>query len=133
MKTAASIEQGKSGEATNAAEAERRRMHEEEFHAALAKLGQSLNSATTAQEAARIIGTVVDDLFGWDACAVNMYVDGKVYPILNMDIVDGKRCNLEAHEIPSMPSLRTQRVMEHGAEIFLVDHPTALAPDANPF
>lgn len=133
MKTAASIEQGKSGEATNAAEAERRRMHEEEFHAALAKLGQSLNSATTAQEAARIIGTVVDDLFGWDACAVNMYVDGKVYPILNMDIVDGKRCNLEAHEIPSMPSLRTQRVMEHGAEIFLVDHPTVLAPDANPF
>ena len=105
----------------------------EEFHAALAKLGQSLSCATTAHDAARIIGDIVDDLFGWDACAVNLYLEGKVYPILNMDIIGGKRCDLQAHEIPLVPSPRAQRVMQHGAELFLIDHPTGLASECNPF
>ena len=112
---------------------ERQHKRGEEFHTALAKLGQSLSCATSAQEAARIIGDIVDDLFGWDACAVNMYAEGKVYPILNMDIINGKRCDLQAHEIPLVPSPRARRVMEQGAELFLIDHPTGFPSECNPF
>jgi PAS domain S-box-containing protein len=110
-----------------------KRKREEESHAALSKLGQSLSCSTTAQEAAQIIGDVADELFGWDACAINMYFGDVVYPILNVDIIEGQRQHVEEHHIPSEPSARAYRVMEHGAELFLVDDPTGFAPEAKAF
>jgi PAS domain S-box-containing protein len=110
-----------------------KRKREEESHAALSKLGQSLSCSTTAQEAAQIIGDIADDLFGWDACSINMYFDGIAYPILNMDIIDGRRSHVEEHEIPPAPSARAKRVMQHGAELFLVDNPVGFSPEAKAF
>src|ERR1035437_9034987 len=51
---------------------------------ALSKLGQSLISATTVDEAARLLLQAADELFGWDACAFYMYSPETdlVHPVL---------------------------------------------------
>jgi PAS domain S-box-containing protein len=101
--------------------------------AAISKLAKSLGSATTAEQAALIIGDIADELFGWDACAVNLYPGGVVYPILNMDLIDGKRVSTPHKDIHSRPSPRAQHIMQHGAKLFLVDNPAGHAPDTNAF
>ena len=60
---------------------------------ALSKLGQSLVSATTLDEAARVLVQVADELFGWDACAFYLYSPETdlVHPVLYMDTIDGRR------------------------------------------
>ncbi|MDB6108939.1 MAG: Multi-sensor signal transduction histidine kinase [Pedosphaera sp.] len=110
-----------------------KRKREEESHAALSKLGQSLSCCSTAQEAAEIIRDIADELFGWDACAINMYFGDMVYPILNMDIIDGQRSHVEERDLPSAPSARALRVMKHGAELFLIDNPVGFSPEAKAF
>ena len=101
--------------------------------AAISKLAKSLGSATTAEQAALIIGDIADELFGWDACAVNLYPGGVVYPILNMDRIDGKRVSTPHKDIHSKPSPRAQHIMQHGPKLFLVDNPAGHAPDTNAF
>ena len=59
---------------------ERKRI--EHRDAALSKLGQSLSSATSPAEAARIIRAVADDLFRWDVFTLDLYAAdlGRDYP-----------------------------------------------------
>ncbi len=109
------------------------RKRAERRDAAISKLAKSLGSATTAEQAALIIGDIADELFGWDACAVNLYPGGVVYPILNMDLIDGRRVSTPHKDIHSRPSPRAQHIMQHGAKLFLVDNPAGHAPDTNAF
>jgi len=111
------------------------RLRIEHRDAALSKLGQSLSSATSPAEAARIIRTVADELFSWDAFTLDLYSaeQERVYPILNVDT------NLEGikFEIPSPnrgrePSRMARRIVEGGAELILREPPLVMPDDVLP-
>ena len=95
---------------------------------------QNLSSATTAEEAARIIGDVADELFGFGIPARLICIpDGRVYPILNMDIIDGERCNIPQGDILTEPSERARKIMREGPQLFLMDEAQIIPPGANAF
>lgn len=106
---------------------ERKRI--EHRDAALSKLGQSLSSATSAVEAARIIYAVAADLFRMDAFTLSAYSseEDQILPLLDSD----KGCPATPVEAPERkphkPSGLCRRVIEHGAELLLhepCDEPT---------
>jgi PAS domain S-box-containing protein len=112
---------------------ERKRVEQRQM--AIAKLGQSLSSATTPEEAARIIGNISDELFHWDAYALNLYhpKEKRISPVLNVDTVRGKRQEIPAPNVPSFPSVRSRRILEEGAELVLKDEPLHMSDETSPF
>lgn len=104
-------------------------------HLALSKLGESLSSATTPKEAARIIGDVSDELFHWDAYSLNLYSPNqdKVHPVLNVDTIQGRKQELFIPLVDNTPSMRSRRILEAGAELVLKNEPLKLSPDTFPF
>ena len=84
---------------------------------ALSKLGQSLISATTQDEAARVLLQVANELFSWDACAFYLYSaeQDAVHPVLYMDTIDGQRVEVAPPNLDGKPSPINRRVIEEGA------------------
>ncbi len=112
---------------------ERKRV--EHRDAALSKLGQSLSSATSAGEAARIIQAVADDLFRIDAFTLSLYnaEEDVISPLLDLDTdVTGHR-----HEIPGVrprkPTGLSRRIIEKGAELILREPGAKMPEDTVPF
>ena len=104
--------------------------------AALSKLGQSLSSATSPEEAAEIIRAIADDLFHWDAFTLDLYSEetDQVYPILNVDTDrSGKRLVAEVTGESRPPSGRARRVIASGAELVLREEPIEMPADSVPF
>ncbi|MBM3841022.1 MAG: PAS domain S-box protein [Verrucomicrobia bacterium] len=103
--------------------------------AAFSALGQRLSLATQPKDAASIIADVADSLFGWDACTVDVYDADKdeVFPLLNVDIVNGQRTAVEPVRVgtPATPSQR--RVLEHGPELILRPDPLVFPAESIPF
>src|SRR5690606_21463900 len=58
--------------------------------AAFAALGRKLGGASTAQEASKVIAETAYDLFGWDACWLQIFdpSSGNALFVLNMDLID---------------------------------------------
>jgi PAS domain S-box-containing protein len=112
---------------------ERRR--EEAFVAALSKLGERLNTATSQKEAARIMSDITGELFGWDAFSLNRYdlTANEVHSILNMDTVDGKKTEFPPQSILSNIPASVHRVMKQGSELILKKSPDTEMPDSVPF
>src|ERR1035438_7716987 len=103
---------------------------------AMSKLGQSLVSATTLDEAARVLLQVADELFGWDACAFYLYVPETdlVRPVLYMDTVDGQRVEVAPPTLDGKPGACNRRVIEHGAELTLKEGASPpMDPTGTPF
>src|SRR5579859_534283 len=73
------------------AEAERDRVAR--HNALLSTLGLRLSAALSAEEAARVILETADELFGWDACTLNLYSpdEDKIFPVLSIDTVHGEK------------------------------------------
>ena len=95
---------------------------------ALSKLGQSLISATTINEA--------DGLFGWDACSFYIYSPetDQVHPVIYMDTVDGRRVEVPPPARDGTPSPVSRRIIEQGAELILKEGASlALDPAGIPF
>ena len=112
-------------------EAERNRI--EQRNAVLSKLARSLNSATTEKEAAQVIINASSDLFGWDACTLDIVLrdTGMIHSLLVVDIIDGKRTTIE--DLPdSAPSKMCRRVLDFGAELILRE-PGTIPTDSVPF
>ncbi|HVM50588.1 MAG TPA: PAS domain S-box protein [Candidatus Acidoferrum sp.] len=112
---------------------ERRRV--EHRDAALAKLGQSLSSATSPMEAARIIRSVADDLFTWDVFTLDLYSaeEQLVYSILNVDTDrTGQRFDIPTTSEGRKPSGMAQRVVTQGAELILRSEPLSMPDDVIP-
>jgi PAS domain S-box-containing protein len=88
---------------------------------ALSKLGQSLASATTPLEAARVIGRIADDLFRWDAFTLDLYhaEEKQMQAVLNVDTVGGERQDVSSTIADGTPSAVALRVIEQGAELIL--------------
>ena len=97
-----------------------RRQRAEKRISAFSALAHKLSLTATAEEAGRVIVGVADDLFGWDACTLDLYMADQdtVIPIINIDIMEGNR-----RDVPSVhgntPTPRMRRVMEQGAQIIL--------------
>jgi PAS domain S-box-containing protein len=100
---------------------------------ALSKLGQDLLSATTQDEAARVLVRVADELLGWDACAFYLYSAEKdeVHPVLYMDTINGQRAQVPAPSPDGKPNSINRRVIEKGPELVLKG--TVMDPEAAPF
>ncbi|MGO8927084.1 MAG: PAS domain S-box protein [Limisphaerales bacterium] len=112
---------------------ERKRI--EHRDAALSKLGQSLSSATSPAEAARIIRSIADDLFHWDVFILNLYYaeTDKVHPILNMDTDrQGRRFDIPVSSRSRGPSGMARRIIERGAELILREEPVTMPDDVFP-
>jgi PAS domain S-box-containing protein len=88
---------------------------------ALSKLGQGLISATTMNEAARLLLQAADGLYGWDACAFYLYSPETdlVHPVIYMDSIDGRRVEVPPPALDGTPSPINRRIIEKGAELTL--------------
>jgi PAS domain S-box-containing protein len=102
--------------------------------AALSKLGKSLATAGTPVEAARVIGSVADELFGWDAFTLDSYfeTEDRMQTVLNVDLVDGRKQDVPATNPDGAPSAVARRVIEAGAELILRDEPGGMLPGTIP-
>lgn len=110
--------------------------HPEHLVGLLLKLGRDLNSVETREAAARLISNLADELFGWDACTVDLYSDDQqqIFNVISVDTVDGQRTFF-----PTTParfvSARARRILEEGGELVLrqgqVQFPTDTIPYGN--
>lgn len=109
------------GVAMDVSERKRAELHTQAF----ARLASQLSSAQTAVAAGEIIIAVADQLFGWDACALDLYVaePGRIFHVLNRDTVDGQRQNFPPAFDNVAPSPRARQVIEQGAQLVLREPP----------
>ncbi len=99
---------------------ERKRV--EHRDAILAQLGQNLSSASSPQEAARIILGVAENLFQWDAFTLNLYSteEDLVTPLLNVDTDrEGRKFEVKDDFSRKHPTPLSRRIVEQGAELIL--------------
>jgi PAS domain S-box-containing protein len=75
-----------------------------------AGLGHSLSAAASADAAARAIVQAADVLLGWDSCSVDSYQakSGLVFPVLNIDTIDGQRTDVPPAYAGAAPSAVAQ-------------------------
>ena len=107
---------------------------------AFAKLGNDLNSATSPQEAARIIGETADALFGWDCYFVQKYLEAEdsITPIFYVDTIDGQRVTYAQPTKKNLtdrqtPTPNQYQVFKSGAKLILRDNPNEFPLQAPPF
>jgi PAS domain S-box-containing protein len=89
---------------------------------AFSKLGQELFSATTLEAGARIIAKVADELFGYDAFGLYLYLaeTDKTQTLLECDTINGQRVTVAPRDW-EQPSNSIRRVLENGPELILKD------------
>ncbi|MEZ0274580.1 MAG: PAS domain S-box protein, partial [Roseimicrobium sp.] len=85
-----------------------------------ATLGRRLNATSQAREAAQIIVTVADELFGWDSCSLELYDAGgrRCHSILRMDTIHGKRQEVTAESAADVSTNGSHHVAMNGNELF---------------
>lgn len=90
-----------------------------------AALGKRLNRASSAEDAARIILELADQLLGWDACTFDLYSqeNDTVYPVVNIDTIDGKRAAVPPTRSGSRPTSRMRRALDDGSLLILREQP----------
>jgi signal transduction histidine kinase len=101
----------------------------------LSELGRRLNEAANSREAALIIADAADRLIGWDSCVCNMYSPEAdlLTAVINIDLVDGSRCETQPKVSQVHPSALARRAIDSGAQLIL-RRPAELAhPDGIPF
>jgi PAS domain S-box-containing protein len=100
-----------------------------------ANLGQRLNATTTMDEAARIIVAAADDLLQWDACYLDLYSieDDTITPVLNVDIVNGRRIEVPPAYAGIEPSPFVRRVIAEGAQLICREGPDTSISGLVPF
>jgi two-component system, cell cycle sensor histidine kinase and response regulator CckA len=88
--------------------------------AAFAALGAELASAHTVRQAAEVILAAADHLFGWDACVLDLYdpQTDLLRSALCMDLIEGRRTECTPRNNSNAPSLRAQKVLQEGAQLF---------------
>jgi PAS domain S-box-containing protein len=103
--------------------------------AAFAKLGQRLSAAASVDSAARTIAEVADELLGFDAGSLDLYDPEKdlIYPVLNVDTVEGKRTDVAPSYAGQPPSTLARQVIGEGAKLILRQPPYEFASGGVPF
>ena len=84
-------------------------------------LGQKLSSADTAKDAARIILKAADKILGWDCAYLYVYSpeERRVYPVILVDIKNGRKTEFPTKYIPYEPTPLVERVLKDGAQLIL--------------
>jgi PAS domain S-box-containing protein len=102
--------------------------------AAFASLARKLSGTSTQLEAAQIIVDTARELFGWDACNLDLCDPAldRVEPMLNLDTIDGKLVNVTPLIKNGALTRRMRRVIEHGPELILRKGPVEFDRDALP-
>ncbi|MCX6032541.1 MAG: GAF domain-containing protein [Chloroflexi bacterium] len=111
------------------------RLRAEKRSRAFSQLGHRLSTAATVEEAAGTIMDVADELLGWDACSFDLYSEetGTTAPVLNMDIVAGRRAAVPPAYPGASLTPTTRRLLTEGGQLILRDATGALANDLMPF
>jgi PAS domain S-box-containing protein len=111
------------------------RKRAQEKSAAFATLARKLSGATTQLTAARVIAQTARDLFGWDACNLDLYDVERdwVFPLLNIDTVDGKEQDVTPLIKAGPPTARGRRVINGRAELLLRKEPIEFDAHSIPF
>jgi PAS domain S-box-containing protein len=93
----------------------------ERTQAAFFEVSRRLGAARTAEEAARIIVAVAQELLGWDACSLDLYdpETNQVQDVLMMDSLDGPPVDVPPTSTTSTPTPMFARVLREGALLIL--------------
>jgi PAS domain S-box-containing protein len=106
---------------------ERKRIEQRE--AILSRLGQDLSSATCPADAAKIIKSVAEKLFRWDAFTLDLYSaeQDQIVPLLNVDTDrSGHRFEIPQTGAGKAPSRMARRVIEQGGRLILRTEPQVI-------
>ncbi len=111
------------------------RKRAEERTSAISGLGQRLSSTTTVTSAARIMAEVTDKMFGWDGFILLLRSpdDGLLYPVLDFDVVNGKRTESASSNSPVSPGSLSLRTMVEGPRLLLLDGRPIPREEMRPF
>jgi signal transduction histidine kinase len=101
---------------------------------AFSKLGQSLSSASSPQEAARIITQVADELIGWDSCFLDLYAPSqdKFHHVFNVDLFNGERREMPPETYEALTPM-LQKVATYGPQLVLRDKAEFNVDQLTPF
>ncbi|MGH7515328.1 MAG: ATP-binding protein [Gemmatimonadales bacterium] len=93
----------------------------ERTRAAFFEVSRRLSAARTAEEAARIIVAVAQELLGWDACTLDLYFPetSQVQDVLTMDSFDGPPVDVPSANTTALPTPMFARVLREGALLIL--------------
>jgi two-component system cell cycle sensor histidine kinase/response regulator CckA len=107
----------------------------ERTQAAFFEVSRRLSAARTAEEAARIIVAVAQELLGWDACTVDLYFPetNQVQDVLTMDSLGGPPVDVPAANTTSIPTPMFARVLHEGALLILRQEDDEAPMDLIPF
>src|SRR5205807_219162 len=111
------------------------RKRAEAISAAFASLARKLSGASTQLDAGLIIAVTAKELFGWDACNIDLYDEDRdlICPMLNVDTIGGERVEVTPAVPLIKPTARARRVLERGPELRLREEPIQFDPDSLPF
>src|SRR6266571_4918473 len=103
--------------------------------AAFATLARKLSGASTQLDAGLIIAVTAKELFGWDACNIDLYDEDRdlICPMLNVDTIGGERVEVTPIGLTMRPTARVRRVLDRGPELQLREEPLQFDPDSVPF
>jgi PAS domain S-box-containing protein len=102
---------------------------------AFGTLARRLSGASTQLEIGRIIAETARELFGWDACNLDMYDADRdlVRPMLNVDTIGGRPVDITAYCVDRKPTTKARQVIEAGPQLRLREDPVQFDEDAIPF
>jgi two-component system, cell cycle sensor histidine kinase and response regulator CckA len=97
-------------------------------------LGRDLSEAAHPREAGAVILAAADRLFGWDAASLDLYdaTYDRLQPILSMDIVEGRRREVDAPYQQEPPGEHLRKVIHAGAKLTRRDPKEAGGIDLRP-
>ncbi len=99
------------------------------------RLGRSLNGATTIRRAAEIILEAADEMLGWDAASLDLFLPESDLAncVLAMDLMQGRRAEVSPRDPETTPSPKMRQIICDGAQLILREGTPQFAPDAAPF
>ncbi len=86
-----------------------------------ARLGKLLGECSAPNEAARVVANASQELFGWDACTIDLFSmdENRVHPVLNIDTVNGRPAEVPAAYLDLGPTPIMKRVIQEGPQLVL--------------
>jgi two-component system cell cycle sensor histidine kinase/response regulator CckA len=107
----------------------------ERTRAAFFEVSRRLSAARTAEEAARIIVAVAQELLGWDACTLDLYFPetNQVQDVLTMDSFDGPPVDVPSANTTALLTPMFARVLREGALLILRSDAETEPGDLIPF
>lgn len=107
------------------------RKRTEKINRTFSALGYKLNVVTSPKEAAKVILSASQELFGWDAGFISYYSheDDKVYDLVIIDMIDGQKREIPAVSGGKGVKNRADRAMRLGSRLILRESGSSVDSD----